>query len=229
MFGSPFFKEWSGEATVRFASWMMLDNDVYHPIHNIMLATPDGTTQIDHIFVSIYGIFIIETKNMKGWIFGSPNQKTWTQVTFTGKYKFQNPIRQNYKHTQAIKKLLNLREEIIIPVVVFIGDCEFKTQMPENVIKGTRFTKYIKEKQIIRMSTYQVDECISKIKSGNMSTWRTRREHEVRLKSRSNEESEQLCPRCGKKMILRTNRSSGEKFWGCSGYPECKATRQIST
>jgi len=43
------------------------------------LTLPDGegsTTQIDHFLLSPYGLFVIETKNYKGWIFGSERQKT---------------------------------------------------------------------------------------------------------------------------------------------------------
>ena len=36
---------------------------------------PDGTTQIDHIFVSHYGVFVVETKNTSGWIFGNERDR----------------------------------------------------------------------------------------------------------------------------------------------------------
>lgn len=36
---------------------------------------------------------------------------------------------------------------------------------------------------------------------------------------------ENLCPDCGSKMLSRKNRQSGESFWGCTKYPECKGTR----
>ncbi|HWX17351.1 MAG TPA: four helix bundle suffix domain-containing protein [Chthoniobacterales bacterium] len=40
-----------------------------------------------------------------------------------------------------------------------------------------------------------------------------------------------LCPRCGKPMCQRTARKgprAGERFWGCTAYPECKGTRPLS-
>ena len=52
-----------------------LDQDKYISFHGIALQTPDGSTQIDHVLISQYGIFVIETKNLTGWIFGSVNQK----------------------------------------------------------------------------------------------------------------------------------------------------------
>lgn len=67
------------------------------------LDTPDGTTQIDHVFLSPFGVFVLETKNMRGWIFGSENQAQWTQQIFKQRFKFQNPTRQNYKHLKALE------------------------------------------------------------------------------------------------------------------------------
>ena len=77
---------------------------LYLKEHYVLLndcTLPDGqggTTQIDHILLSPFGIFIIETKNYKGWIFGTERQKTWTQKIYKNSYKFQNPLHKNYKH-----------------------------------------------------------------------------------------------------------------------------------
>jgi restriction system protein len=91
---SASFKGVMGEFIINvFAQWQ-LDKDAYHLMKNVTLPTEDGTTQIDHIIVSIYGVFVVETKNMKGWIFGSPNQKMWTQQIYKHKNKFQNPLHQ---------------------------------------------------------------------------------------------------------------------------------------
>jgi restriction system protein len=68
---SPFMKGKIGEGVVNLSNFMMLDKTIYIPIKDVTLKLSDGsTTQIDHILVSVYGIFVIETKNMKGWIFG---------------------------------------------------------------------------------------------------------------------------------------------------------------
>ena len=65
------FRGWFGEKKTTFIMWMTLDADVYRRNHNVIIPSINGTTQIDHILVSPYGVFIVETKNMKGWIFGS--------------------------------------------------------------------------------------------------------------------------------------------------------------
>ena len=74
-----------------------LDNTKYKVINNLMIRTERGTTQIDHVVISIYGIFVIETKNYKGLIFGSENDENWTQVIYKNKGKFRNPIIHNWR------------------------------------------------------------------------------------------------------------------------------------
>ena len=76
---SPWFKGVVGEFIVNLSAKFLLDKEKYQLIKNVTLPTEDGSTQIDHIIVSEFGVFVVETKNMKGWIFGGPNQKTWTQ------------------------------------------------------------------------------------------------------------------------------------------------------
>lgn len=72
---SAWFRGVLGEWIVNLQIKLSLNKEQYHLIKNVTLPTTDGTTQIDHIVVSIFGIFVIETKNMKGWIFGSATQK----------------------------------------------------------------------------------------------------------------------------------------------------------
>ena len=104
---SPWFKGMVGEFIVNLSTWIFLDKEQYHLIKNVTLPTENGSTQIDHIIVSKFGVFVVETKNMKGWIFGSPNQKTWTQKIYKHTSKFQNPLHQNYKHIKTLESLLD--------------------------------------------------------------------------------------------------------------------------
>ncbi|OSR34291.1 hypothetical protein BV323_04233 [Pseudomonas syringae pv. actinidiae] len=76
---SPWAKGHIGELWVRLFAHCKLDKTVYRRLHNVTLNTADGTTQIDHVFISPFGIFVLETKNMRGWIFGSEKQPQWTR------------------------------------------------------------------------------------------------------------------------------------------------------
>lgn len=86
-------------------------------------------SQIDLVVATKVGIIVFEVKNYKGWIFGTGYQKSWTQVLAFGKnkYRFYNPIMQNNKHIEDLKKQLNQFYHIpFYCVIVFYGDCVFK-------------------------------------------------------------------------------------------------------
>lgn len=229
---SPWFKGVTGETLVRLAARLRLPSDTYHPIHNVTLQTPDGSTQIDHILVSRFGVFVIETKHMKGWIFGSENDAQWTQKIFRSSFKFQNPLRQNYKHVKALEAALDMPADVIHSVIVFSGDATFKTHLPANVVRGGRYVGYIKTFQQPVISEAQVREVLARIQAVRLPESRaTRRDHIENLRSRRDPSAERNCPRCGSRMVLRTvkqGRNAGRQFWGCSTYPKCKAMQSVA-
>lgn len=231
LFRSAWFKGWIGEVLVSLAARVRLPESSYHRLHNVTLPTPDGTTQIDHIFVSRFGVFVLETKNMRGWILGGENQAQWTQKIYKASYKFQNPLRQNYKHVKALESILDIPPEAIHSVVVFVGNSRFKTPMPANVTLGGGYVRYIKSFRKPVLSEAQVQAVLSCIAAGRLAPGRaTDRQHVQRLKSRA-APSPRLCPRCGARMVLRTARrgaKAGQQFWGCSTYPRCRAVENIT-
>ena len=88
----PAIKGIIGEKRVR-KQLDKLSPENYRVLNDVMVRTEKGTSQIDHVVVSIYGIFVIETKNYTGWIHGSENSEYWTQSIYRKKTKFRNPIR----------------------------------------------------------------------------------------------------------------------------------------
>ena len=226
---TPWFKGVFGEFIVNCFSKIFLNKNEYHLIKNVTLPTDNGTTQIDHVIVSKYGIFVVETKNMKGWIFGNSNQKMWTQKIFKHSSKFQNPLHQNYKHVKTIETLLGLKPNQIHSVVVFIGDSTFKTKMPDNVTQSIGYIKFIKSKKETVFTDYELKIIIKEIEQGRLSpSFKTHREHVKHVKSiiaDKQSASTPICPKCGSSMILREAKkgeNAGTKFWGCSNFPKCK-------
>jgi hypothetical protein len=111
----------------------------YKVYKDLYLPRPDGngTTQLDHVVVSVHGIFVIETKNYSGWIFGSERDARWTQCLKGGfKTQFQNPLLQNKLHVNALRLALNLPQSCFHSIVHFVGACTFKTPLPDNVIRS---------------------------------------------------------------------------------------------
>lgn len=92
-------------------------------------------SQIDLVVATKVGIVVFEIKEYSGWIFGTENQRNWTQVLAYGKrkYKFYNPISQNQKHIDDLKKLNHFDEITFFSIIVFFGNCKFKNfiDLPE--------------------------------------------------------------------------------------------------
>lgn len=144
----PRAKGWWGERQVRRLIRQSLDPHLYVDLHNVTLPIEGGSTQIDHLIFSPYGLFVLETKNMKGWIFGGERQAEWTQkIHKNHSQKFQNPLRQNHLHVQAVRALLQLPKEQVHSVVAFVGPSQFKTEMPPQVLEGSAFIGYIQQFQ----------------------------------------------------------------------------------
>ena len=186
------FKGILGETAINVAMWIKLDKDIYHRLNNITLPLDNGgSTQIDHVIVSKYGIFVIETKNYKGWIFGNEKQKQWTQVIMGRKYKFQNPLRQNYLHIKTLAELLELEMSYFHSMIAFIGECELKTrdELPEHVLTSG-MASYVKKKQAQILTEDEVKMIVEQIENNRFTkSWRTNREHKDYLRDKHNNES----------------------------------------
>ena len=222
-----------GECIVNFNTRLHLNGRDYRLIKDVTIPSGNGqSTQIDHVVVSPYGVFVIETKNYSGWIFGGADDSKWTSVHFRRKFSFQNPLRQNYAHICALSSLLNIPNTHIHGIVRFIGDARFKTGIPEGVFtKG--HIRYIESFNETVFTDEEVCAIIQRIEAGRFEPGReTNRMHVRGLRSRDKYASvaseNANCPQCGSPMVLRTARrgpSSGNSFWGCPRYPDCRGTR----
>lgn len=95
---------------------------------NVYVPKDNGeTTEIDLVYIHETGIYVLESKNYSGWIFGNENNKYWTQSFKTGrKEKFYNPILQNKTHIRYLSKTLNLDEKFMKSIIVFSERCTLK-------------------------------------------------------------------------------------------------------
>ncbi|MEZ0223939.1 MAG: NERD domain-containing protein [Alphaproteobacteria bacterium] len=223
-----FLRGWIGETKTALNMWFFLDSWVYQRTHNVIIPSKNGTTQIDHLLVSPYGVFIVETKNMKGWIFGSEDQPTWTQALWGEKFPFQNPIRQTFRQKKVLAEFLELDESFIHTVIYFTGDCKFKTPLPSNVIRSG-LGSHIKQYQDQILSPEEISRILKKIGLLALVPSLTTKEHVKSLRERHS--STTICPKCGSGLVERRARSGpnyGAKFLGCSNYPKCRFIRDIS-
>ena len=195
------FKGWAGEKKAAFNLMLSLNERTYKRFNNLIIPSSNGTAQIDHLVVSPYGIFIIETKNKKGWIFGSENQKNWTQVIYGNKYSFQNPLKQTYRQKKVLAEFLGIKVSAIHSIIYFIGDSEFKTPMPDNVI-DSKPARYIKSFIRPVFTDERMVDIASNLSSFKYDSNLKTSDHVRSLRQRHN--STTTCPRCGNDLVVRT-------------------------
>lgn len=213
---------WLGERIADLTMWIFLEKKTYHTFRNVIVPSSNGTTQIDHILVSPFGLFVIETKTMRGWIFGSPEQQKWTQSIYGRKYSFQNPIKQNFRHIKCLSEYLELDQGTLLSIIVFVGNCSFKTPMPSNVLKSGLISHIRSHRQRILSDTdiQRISDAIRELKKDRSLT------HHSHMKSlRDRHSSTSICPKCNSQLVERITKkgnSVGTRFLGCSSYPRCR-------
>ena len=188
------------------------------------------TTQIDHIVISPFGVFVIETKNYKGWIFGSEKSREWKEVfRTTPEHYFYNPIKQNWGHVYALAEHLRLNTEVFIPVVVFLDNCKLNVETRTPVVYVSQLEGFILNhtKEIIsRRNVTKIYERLNKI---ILAGGEIENKHIQSIGERRSEKETALregrCPRCGCKMIQRNGKYG--PFFACSNYPRCRFTHSV--
>ncbi|WP_264876287.1 nuclease-related domain-containing protein [Vibrio agarivorans] len=225
MFAS--LKGWFGEKKTALNLWVSLNNKTYHRFHDLILPSHNGTTQIDHLLVSKYGFFIVETKNMKGWIFGDERSPQWTQSLYGKKFRFQNPLRQTYRQKKVLAEFFGIDEELIRTVVYFGGDCDLRTPLPLNVMTGG-LGRHIKSFNTPKIDANQEQYFLKLIESYASTTTLKTSDHIKSLNARHSSSTQ--CPRCSSPLVKRTAKSGsykGNVFLGCTNYPKCRYTKNL--
>lgn len=211
----------------------------YITLNDVLLPTRYGTTQIDHIVVSPYAIFVIETKNYKGWIFGHQDSEEWTQSLLGKKriwgwsseqHKFRNPIRQNLAHFRAVKDVLkDVGNFIIIPIVVFSDRADLNITTPNHtVINWSVLRTVIKSYKTPNISPDNIQLIITKLSTTNITTEGSREQHTRQVQTiQQNRDlaiANRRCPNCGGQLVERNGKYGS--FLGCSNYPNCRFTHK---
>jgi hypothetical protein len=102
-----------------------------------------GLTQIDHLALTPAGLVVVETKNYGGSIFGQAREPTWTQAIGHQRNRFQNPLYQNFAHTEAVK--FHAPGVAVLERVVFIDQARFPKGLPDGVVKLSGLASSLRE------------------------------------------------------------------------------------
>ena len=207
--------------------WGAVSGPDYHHFRNVILSTSRGTAEIDHLIVSRFGLFVIENKKRSGWIFGEASDPYWTAVHFRSKYRFQNPLHQNFGHVKALEEVSGVDPSKVFSLVVFRGRCEFKTSVPQGVFLHD-CASWVARRRDVLLSDAEVDRVLGVVQQAATGFFATL-DHAASVRERYR--STTTCPKCGGDLVARFARKGpmpGSRFLGCSNYPRCKYIRNLA-
>lgn len=206
-----------------------LPKDKYRVLNDITIPTPKGSSQIDHLVVSVYGIFVIETKNYDGWIYGGEHSEYWTQNIYGNKHQFYNPILQNAGHVKALRRVLSKYEPLFIfPIVAFSGRANIKVKISEScIVYWGQIITVINQFEMRQLTWDQVNAICKTVEEAQLKPGKeadAQHLYDIRnaRENKYNSIVSGRCPRCGGRLVLRSGQFGS--FYGCSNYPRCRYT-----
>ena len=207
-----------------------LPENKYKVINDLLLKTSYGITQIDHVVLSEYGIFVIETKNYSGWIYGSDHSEEWTKNVYGNKYLFRNPLKQNYAHVRALMEVLEItNQNLFIPILAFSNQAEIKVQSSKKIINFGNLRSCILGYQNSILNIVDIAKYASTLSVTTEYTKEEKKAHVSQIKGnvwyKDLKIKQGICPKCGGRLIERKGKYG--KFLGCSNYPGCRFTFNI--
>ena len=192
-------------------------------LKNIYVPTQGKTTEIDLLMIHEKGIFVFESKNYSGWIFGSADQLNWTQSLQNGdKNKFYNPIRQNRTHIKALAAFLEKPVSEFVSYIVFSERCTLKKVPADTsdviIVRRPDMLKKLKATLKTTPTKYtfnDIQDIAKKLQPLTNKDDAEKQQHIINIQNK--------CPFCGGELTLRNGKYG--RFWGCSNYPKCNFTR----
>lgn len=208
---------WFGEFYTESAL-LKIEGKDYKVINDLFISYNGKTTQIDHIVISKYGIFVIETKQYNGFITGDKYDKYWVRHLGKKKYNYENPIRQNYGHVKVISEVTNITEKYIHNLVCISSTAKLKIKHNGELVNCYTINDSIKSYKEEVINNY--NEIYELLMNLNIKDKRIKKEHIKNIKTNIRDNSTFVCPKCGGKLVERT--STYGKFYGCFNYPKCR-------
>ena len=215
IFGSKIIG-WFGELWTK-GKIKKLPKDKYKVINDVFIYTKESYHQIDHVVVSPYGIFSIETKQYNG----DKYDKKWVRKVGKKTYYYTNPIRQNYGHVKSLLQLLNIDESKIFNVVCIPSRAKLNVKHDGEVVRYDEVLDKIYSYNEVIIDN--VDELVEIIKLNNITDKKTKKEHIKNIRENIIDNDLSKCPKCGGQLVNRTGKYGD--FIGCSNYPRCKYTQ----
>ena len=165
---SPRFRGDIAETRVRRILASGLEKNRYTLLNDLTLPSGGGTVHIDHLVVSRFGIFVIESQYVRGWISGGEFQQRWKRKNWRRSALFDNPAHRNALQAEAVANLLKIPAARLHPMVVLVGQKGFKSAMPANVLPPEKLIAAIRKKAQHLLDAEQADRALVLIDSARL-------------------------------------------------------------
>jgi len=165
---SPRFRGDIAETRVRRLLATGLEKSRYTIFNSLVIPAGGGTIRIDHVVVSKFGVFVIESQFTRGWVSGGEFQDRWKQYHWRRFTQFDNPMHRNALQVQALQKLLDIPASKFHPIVVLAGQSGFKSQMPENLLAPQKLVRFMSKKGQLLLSDEQAASALKTIKDSDI-------------------------------------------------------------
>ncbi len=222
---SPSGKGKTGELSVNLKLGKTIEKQKYIIKDLLFKNKNNKTIQIDHILINQKGVFVIETKNYSGKVYGDEYQQEWVQILAYGKQKnyFYNPIKQNKTHIYELKQILP--SNIVFHSIIVMANNNSENINSDQVVDLKDLNQKINSIKETFLSIEEMERCYQKLLNLKNNSNVTITEHIKNIKEMEQKVKEGICPRCGGNLIERKGKYGS--FKGCSNYPKCKFTQKI--
>ncbi len=225
--------EWKGRHAERLVYKELLHlPDEYILFNDLWFGRNGIYVQIDHLVVSPYGVFVIETKGHRGWILGSEYSEWWTQSINGRRFSFFNPIKQNEGHVRYLHNMLRHVADIpLVPIVVFNNSTELKVHAKEHiVINRCSLVRIITEHSRPVLTKEEIDKVVDTINANTrIADEYDKQMHKAHIEARRRWTERQIaggvCPECGGRLVRRYGKFGA--FYGCANFPRCRFTATL--
>lgn len=181
---SPRFRGDIAQSRVRRLLAAGLEGSRYTVFNDLVVPSGGGTTRVDHVIVSRFGVFVIASRYVPGWISGTAVQAQWRRHRWGRASRFENPVHENRLQLEAVQRLLGYPASVLIPVVVLVGHRGFKSPLPDYVLGPERLLAFIRKKSRDALTAEQADGALRKINDARLRSpagWAANRWLWVRL------------------------------------------------
>lgn len=195
-------------------------------INDLRLRLPNGmSAQIDHVVIRPNGIFVIETKNYSGTIYGGQNDRQWTQVLAGGKekHKMYNPIKQNATHLYHVNRILHGKYALLSAIVFVQGNTE--NILADQIFSQRELLTFLRSDTGQKLTEEEVQSVFTLLSQHNAGQTLSASEHIQNIRRMETDLQNNICPRCKGKLVQRCSKD-GNLFLGCSNYPDCRFTKR---